>query len=91
LNCLLVSEASSRARSRPRMVTARAASFRRGGMDMTGVFRGTILEVINNPAMMLPQASRLMGLMTAGLFSLIGESELNRGWPMATKKTTRRL
>lgn len=29
--------------------------------------------------MMLPQASRLMGLMTAGLFSLIGESGENRG------------
>jgi len=91
LNCLLVSEASSRARSRPRMVTVRAASFRRGGMDITGVFRGIILEVISKPAIMLPQASRLMGLMTAGLFSLIGESELNRGWPIATKKTTRRL
>ena len=91
MNCLLVSEASSRARSRPRMVTVRAASFRRGGMDITGVFRGIILEVISKPAIMLPQASRLMGLMTAGLFSLIGESELNRGWPIATKKTTRRL
>ena len=91
MNCLLVSDASSRARSRPRMVTVRAASLRRGGMDITGVLRGRMFEVIRSPATMLPQASRLMGLMTAGLFSLIGESELNRGWPIATKKTTRRL
>lgn len=29
--------------------------------------------------MMLPQAKRLRGLITAGLFSLMGESVLNRG------------
>lgn len=39
-----------------------------------GVFMGTMLEVIRRPAMMLPQASRLIGLITAGLFSLIGEN-----------------
>ncbi len=91
LNCLLVNEASSRARRRPEIVTARAASFNRGGIDMTGVLRGRMLEVISKPAIMLPQASRLIGLITAGLFSLIGESGLNRGWPIDTKKTTRRL
>lgn len=72
-------------------MTVRAASFRRGGMVMTGVFRGVILEVIKRPATMLPQARRLMGFRTAGLFSLMGESVLNRGWPMDTKKMTRRL
>jgi len=72
-------------------VTARAASLSSGGMVITGVFSGKILEVISRPAIMLPQASRLIGLITAGLFSLIGESELNRGWPMTTKKTTRML
>lgn len=61
------------------IVTARAASFSRGCMDMMGVFSGEILEVINSPAIMLPQARRLIGLITAGLFSLIGDSELNRG------------
>lgn len=91
LNCLFVRDASSKARSRPRMVTVRAASLSIGGMDMTGVFRGRMLDVINRPAMMLPQARRLIGLITAGLFSLIGERELNRGWPIETKKTTRRL
>lgn len=91
LNCLAVRDASSRAVRRPRMVTRRAASLRRGGMDMTGVFRGVMLEVRINPARILPQASRLMGLITEGLFSLIGEREANRGWPIDTKKTTRRL
>ena len=91
LNCLLVRDASSRARRRPAMVTMRAASFNRGGIDITGVLSGRMFEVIRRPATILPQASRLMGLITAGLFSLIGESELNRGWPIVTKKTTRRL
>lgn len=90
-NCLLVREASSRAISTPRIVTAKAASFRMGGIVITGVFRGRMLDVIRRPAMMLPQASRLMGLITAGLFSLMGESALNRGWPITTKKTIRML
>lgn len=91
LNCLLVSEASSRAVRSPRIDTARAANFSRGGMDITGVLRGRMFEVISRPAMMLPQASRLIGLITVGLFSLMGERELNRGCPIETKKMTRRL
>jgi len=91
LNCLLVRDANSRAIIRPRIVTARAASFNKGGIDMTGVFKGRMLEVIRRPAIMLPHASRLMGLITAGLFSLMGERALNRGCPMDTKNTTRRL
>lgn len=91
LGCLLASEASCRAVSSPRIETVSAASFRRGGIDITGVFRGRMFEVINRPAMMLPQARRLMGLITAELFSLMGDNELNRGWPIETKKTTRRL
>lgn len=91
LNCLFVREASSRARRSPAIDTARAAIFSRKGIVMMGVFRGEIFEVIKSPAIMLPQASRLRGLITAGLFSLIGESELNRGWPIVTKKITRRL
>ena len=79
LNCLAVSDASSRAINRPAMVTTRAASLRSGGIVMTGIFNGRMFEVIRRPAMMLPQASRLMGLMTAVLFSLIGERALNRG------------
>jgi len=91
LSCLLVRDASSKAVTRPRIVTIRAANFRRGGIDIIGVFRGKILEVIKRPAIMLPHASRLMGLITAGLFSLIGERALNRGCPIDTKNTTRRL
>lgn len=79
LNCLFVREASSRAVSKPITVTTSAVSFRRGGIDITGVFKGVMLEVISRPATMLPQARRLIGLMTAGLFSLIGDKELKRG------------
>lgn len=89
--CLLVREASSSAVRRPIMVTMRAAALRRKGMDITGVFRGVMLEVIRRPAITLPQARRLIGLITVELFSLIGESELKRGCPIETKKITRRL
>ena len=89
--CLLVSEASSRAVRSPRIVTISALSLSEGCMVMMGVLRGVMLEVIIRPATMLPQASRLMGLITAGLFSLMGESAKKRGWPIETKKTTRRL
>lgn len=63
----------------------RAASLSRGGIVITGVFRGVMEEVMRRPATMLPQASRLIGLMTVGLFSLIGDNEENRGWPIDTK------
>lgn len=85
LYCLFVRDASSRAIRRPVTVTAKAASLRRGGIVMTGVLRGRMLEVIKRPAMMLPQAKRLIGLITARLFSLIGERGLNRGCPIETK------
>lgn len=91
LNCWVVRVASSRAINSPEMVTISAASLSRGGMDMIGVFRGIMLDVMMRPAIMLPQASRLMGLITDGLFSLIGDKGLNRGCPIETKNTTRRL
>lgn len=78
-------DASSKAIRRPVIVTARAANLRSGGIDITGVLIGTRFDVISRPAMMLPQASRLMGLITAGSFSLMGENELNRGCPIETK------
>lgn len=62
-----------------------------GGIDITGVFVGKMFDVISRPATILPQASRLIGLITARLFSLIGDKALNRGWPIDTKNTTRRL
>jgi len=91
LYCLLVKEASSNAVKRPKMVTTRAESFRRGGIVITGVFRGRKLVVNRRPARILPQARRLIGLITIGLFSLIGERGRNRGCPIDTKKITRRL
>lgn len=91
LNCLVVREASSRAITSPRMVTVRAASFRSGGMVIIGVLNGRKFVVRSRPAIMLPHASRLRGFVTEGLFSLIGERALNRGCPMDTKNTTRRL
>lgn len=79
LSCLLVREASSRATKTPIIVTARAASFRVKGMDAIGVLGGRIFEMRRRPATMLPQANRLIGLITVGLFSLIGDRGLNRG------------
>lgn len=91
LNCLEVRLASSKAVNSPRIVTIRAASLSTGGIVITGVFGRMIFEVIKRPAIMLPHERRLIGLITNGLFSLIGERELNRGWPIETKNTTRRL
>lgn len=76
---------------RPRIVTNKADSLSTGGMVITGVFMGRRLEVRRSPATILPQARRLMGLMTAGLFSLMGERGRKRGCPIDTKKITRRL
>lgn len=77
--CLFVREVSSKARSSPVTVTIKAVSLSKGVMVMTGVFRGSMLEVRIRPAIRLPQAKRLMGLIRALLFSLIGGRLLNRG------------
>lgn len=82
---MLVRDANSKAVMRPIIVTSKAASFNKGGIDIIGVFKGVILDVISRPAIILPQAKRLIGLMTAVLFSLIGENELKRGCPIDTK------
>lgn len=91
LICLEAVVASARAIMSPVIVTASAASLRDKGIVMMGVLDGRKYEVIIRPAMMLPQARRSMGAVTAGLFSLIGDKEENRGQPIVTKKTTRRL
>lgn len=90
-SCFEVRLASSSAVTSPAIVTIKAASLRTGGMVITGVLKGRILEVKIRPATMLPQASRLIGLITCGSFSLIGERGKNRGVPIETKKITRRL
>lgn len=91
LNCLLVRAVSSRATIRPVIVTARAAIFRGRGIVIIWVFEGKKFDVMMDPAIMLPQASRLIGLITSGLFSLIGDKDRNRGDPIVTKNTTRKL
>lgn len=90
-NCFEVRLASSKAVIRPISVTIRAPSFSKGGIVMIGVFVGVMFEVRMSPAIILPQASRLIGLITLGSFSLMGERGRNRGVPMDTKKITRRL
>lgn len=82
LSCLLVAVVRLNAVKRPRIVTVRAAVFSRGGMDIMGVFSGVIFMEIKKPAKMLPQASRLMGLIVVRSFSLMGERGLNRGFPI---------
>lgn len=84
LSCLDESDDSSRAMRRPVKVTNMAPNLAVIGMVITGILLGRKLEVRRRPATMLPHASRFSGLITAGLFSLIGERELNRGWPMDT-------
>lgn len=91
LNCVFVSFAKSRAVISPKSVTDRAASFKMGGIVMIGVSGKVIFEVIIMPVRMLPQARRLIGRRIVGEFSLMGDSELNRGWPMVTKKMIRML
>lgn len=83
--------ASSMAVNKPTSVTIRAPSFSRGGIVIIGVLIGVMFDVRMRPAMILPQASRLIGLITFGSFSLMGDNGRNRGVPMDTKKITRRL
>lgn len=52
---------------------------------MGGVFVGRMYEVMMNPAMMLPRARRVIGEVTAGLFSFIGVSGGIRAKPACTK------
>lgn len=65
-------------------MTAIAAIFSVGCIVITGVFKGATVRVIRSPARMLPQARRVIGLITAGSFSLMGEWAANRGCPMVT-------
>lgn len=83
--------ANSKAVNNPRTETARAASLSSVGMVKTGVLKRLMFSITKRPPKMLPHASRLRGLITAELFSLIGERGRNRGVPIVTKKITRRL
>lgn len=83
-DCLLAKRTRCRAIRTPMIVTRRAAIFTEVGMVSTGVLGAVVAERRKRPVTMLPQASRLIGLITAGLFSLIGEEGLNRGYPQDT-------
>lgn len=78
-NCFDVLRAISRAVISPITVTIRAAILAYRGIVIIGFFIGVMFDVMIRPAIMLPQANRLIGLITDLLFSLIGDKELNRG------------
>lgn len=75
----------------PVMVTMRAVNFMYAGIVIIWGFRGKKFRVIISPAIMLPHARRSIDAVIAGLLSLIGAREVNRGVPISTKYTTRRL
>lgn len=79
----------SRARAIPRAVTTRAVILMERGMVIVGVFVGMVNEVMRKPAMMLPRASRVMGEVTAGLFSFIGVRGEIRVKPVCTSMVMR--
>lgn len=85
LSCLAVIVVNAMAVRTPTIVTVIAASLRDRGMVIIGVFDGRKFNVMISPAIMLPHARRLMGLITAGLFSLIGVRVVKRGVPIVTK------
>lgn len=62
---------SSKARMNPRIEINRAVVLRYQGMVRIWMLVGGILYEMRNPAMMLPSARRLMGLVKLGLFSFI--------------------
>lgn len=72
----------SSAKAMPRAVTARAVILMDSGIVIGGVFVGTMNEVMKNPARMLPKARRVMGEITAGLFSFIGVKGVTRTKPV---------
>lgn len=89
-NCLLVRFASSIASSRPRIVTITALSFIWWGIVMIWVFAGSRFDEISSPAIMLPQARRLIGLIAVS-GSVVGVIVAYRGCPIRAKKIIRKL
>lgn len=61
------------------------------GIVICGREVGLILLVSRNPAKILPIRSRLIELISIGLFSLIRIRVGKRGWPSKTKKMMRVL
>lgn len=63
----------------PKMASRRADVFNAVGIVRVGVFTGRSVAEMVKPAMILPQARRLIGAAIAGLDSLIGDSGRVRG------------
>lgn len=79
----------SRARAIPRTVTIIAVILMYRGIVIGGVFVGRMNEVMMNPAVMLPNARRVIGEVTAGLFSFIGVRGGIRTKPACTSMVMR--
>lgn len=73
----------------PRAVTTMAVILMYSGIVVGGVFVGRMKEVMMNPAVMLPRARRVMGEVTAGLFSFIGVRGGMRTKPACTRTVMR--
>ncbi len=86
-----VSRLISNAIMKPRVVIARAVSFRWRGIVIRGVVIGGMLLNRIKPAKMLPIRSRLIGLISSGLFSLMVMEGGKRGCPSSAKKMMRVL
>lgn len=77
------------ARIMPRAVITMAVILMDSGMVVVGVFVGRMYEVIRNPAVMLPTASRVSEESTAGLFSLMLARGGIRTNPVCTSRVIR--
>lgn len=88
---LFVIIVSSRAIKRPSIVTVSAAILMYVGIVVGGVFSGVVFSEMSNPAIMLPIARRVIGLIIVGLFSFNRSVEGYRGCPVCTKIRIRRL
>lgn len=88
---LFVIIVSSRASRRPRIVAVSAAILMCVGIVVGGVLSGMMFSEISIPAMMLPMARRVIGLMIVGLFSFSRRVDGYRGCPACTKIRMRRL
>lgn len=75
----------SSAIANPAIVIIRAAAFIYQGIVITCTVVGGMLYEIKKPARILPRASRLIGLISNGLFSLMVVVVENRGLVIRTK------
>lgn len=81
----------SRATRKPRVVKYRAESFRWRAIVDWGSEVGEMLQVMRNPASILPIVRRLIGFNRVGLFSLMLIEVGKRGCPVRVMKIVRVL